>query len=167
MKADKPESGEQSDPASADGVGRLTLGERQCLELVASGMVSKEIARILDISPHTVDARLRTATRKLNARNRFAAAQMLIDIQKDCGEADRDLLSTASEISFAPSEDGPSSRTPCAPAALLSKVLAEDADLSVGRRLLLIVAMLVGTAALFTAVAAALLRFSDWLSAIS
>lgn len=62
---------------------RLTPGEMECLDLVAKGMVSKEIARALDISPHTVDARLRTAARKLGARNRFVAAQLYAEKHKD------------------------------------------------------------------------------------
>jgi len=55
---------------------RLNAGERACLALAAKGMVSKQIGRDLQLSPHTVDDRIRSACRKLGARNRLHAAQI-------------------------------------------------------------------------------------------
>lgn len=56
---------------------KLTVGERACLEFVGARLGSKEIARKLNISPHTVDARLKSACAKLGTNSRFVAAQML------------------------------------------------------------------------------------------
>jgi DNA-binding CsgD family transcriptional regulator len=55
---------------------RLNAGECACLELVAKGKSSKQIARELDAKPYTVDDRIRSACRKLNANNRTHAAQI-------------------------------------------------------------------------------------------
>ena len=55
---------------------RLNAGERICLELVAEGKSSKSIARDLDLSPHTVDDRIRSACEKLGAGNRTQAAKI-------------------------------------------------------------------------------------------
>lgn len=55
---------------------RLNAGERACLERVAKGKSSKQIARELNVKPYTVDDRVRSACRKLNAANRAHAAQI-------------------------------------------------------------------------------------------
>ncbi|WP_417818870.1 helix-turn-helix transcriptional regulator [Tritonibacter scottomollicae] len=56
-------------------VDRLNEGQRDCLRLVLAHHNSKEIARELEVSPHTVDQRLRTAMRILNVQSRFEAAR--------------------------------------------------------------------------------------------
>jgi DNA-binding CsgD family transcriptional regulator len=56
-------------------VNRLNGGQRDCLRLVLAHHNSKEIARELGVSPHTVDQRLRTAMRILDAQSRFEAAR--------------------------------------------------------------------------------------------
>ncbi|MBC7505477.1 MAG: helix-turn-helix transcriptional regulator [Sandarakinorhabdus sp.] len=61
----------------------LTEGQRDCLRLVYNHMKSKDIARILGLSPHTVDMRLRTAMRTLGVTSRIEAARMLV--QKESG----------------------------------------------------------------------------------
>jgi len=61
---------------------RLTPSERRCLELVDRGLNSKEIARELDRSPNSVDTWLRSAVRKLGARNRHQAAKMVANAAK-------------------------------------------------------------------------------------
>lgn len=55
---------------------RLTDGQRDCLRLVGQYLSSKEIARRLDISPHTVDQRLKRATQLLELPTRFEAARL-------------------------------------------------------------------------------------------
>src|SRR3546814_96852 len=40
---------------------------------------SKQIARLMDVSPHTVDERVRKVLKKLNVANRIEAAQFLAD----------------------------------------------------------------------------------------
>jgi DNA-binding CsgD family transcriptional regulator len=58
---------------------RLTLTEKRCLELVDQGLQSKEIARVLDRSPNSVDTWLRSASRKLEVRDRFQAAKFFAE----------------------------------------------------------------------------------------
>jgi len=48
----------------------LTTGQIACLQLVAQNLTSNEIALHLGISQHTVDQRVRTALRRLEASNR-------------------------------------------------------------------------------------------------
>lgn len=54
----------------------LNDGQRDCLRLVSENRTSKDIARLLDVSPHTVDMRLRLAMRTLNVSTRGDAARM-------------------------------------------------------------------------------------------
>lgn len=56
---------------------KLTEAQRACLRLVYRHMSSKDIARELGISPHSVDARLRTAIRTLGVATRTEAALSL------------------------------------------------------------------------------------------
>jgi DNA-binding CsgD family transcriptional regulator len=53
---------------------RLSPGQRECLDLVDEHATSKEIARQLGISRHTVDARLRQAIQILGVTSRREAA---------------------------------------------------------------------------------------------
>ncbi len=62
---------------------KLNEGQRDCLRLVLAHLSSKEIARQLDISPHTVDQRLRTAMRILNAQSRFDAARKFAELDPE------------------------------------------------------------------------------------
>lgn len=59
----------------------LTDGQKACLRLVDDHHTSKEIARILGISPFTVDQRLDAARRKLNAPSRKDAAKIFAAIE--------------------------------------------------------------------------------------
>lgn len=61
---------------------KLTDGQRDCLRLVAEHRSSKEIARLLSISPHTVDQRLKRAANSLEVSSRFEAARMLTDFER-------------------------------------------------------------------------------------
>jgi len=63
----------------SDLVAQLTVGQRDCLRLVYRHMTSKDIARALDISPHTVDMRLRTAMRTLAVASRVDAARLFVE----------------------------------------------------------------------------------------
>lgn len=62
--------------SKGNAVAKLNEGHRECLRLVLLSKNSKEIARELGISPHTVDQRLRQAIHILKAENRFDAAQI-------------------------------------------------------------------------------------------
>lgn len=64
----------KSDVDLAARVARLTAGQRECLYLVDDHATSKEIARQLGISRHTVDARLRGAIQTLGVSSRREAA---------------------------------------------------------------------------------------------
>lgn len=61
----------------------LSEGQKACLRLVDDHHTSKEIARILGISPFTVDQRLDAARRKLDAPSRKDAAKMFAAMEHD------------------------------------------------------------------------------------
>lgn len=58
---------------------RLSERQKQCLELVAAGHTSKQIARQLGLSPSTVDNHLNAAIERLGVDNRALAARMFVD----------------------------------------------------------------------------------------
>jgi DNA-binding CsgD family transcriptional regulator len=60
-----------------DRVARLTEGQRECLRMVYRHMETKEIARILGISPDGVAQRIKTAMRILGVQRRRDAALIL------------------------------------------------------------------------------------------
>jgi len=55
----------------------LSAAQIETLRHVFEHKNSKEIARIMDVSPHTVDERVRRSLKKLNAPNRIEAAKLL------------------------------------------------------------------------------------------
>lgn len=64
---------------SAAGFDRLSERHKACLRLVLLHYDSKQIARQLGLSPHTVNKYLQDATRHVGAGDRFAAARMLAE----------------------------------------------------------------------------------------
>lgn len=56
-------------------LGELTAKQRDVLDLLIQHKTSKEISRILGISPHTVDQRIMLARAKLNVASRNEVAQ--------------------------------------------------------------------------------------------
>lgn len=52
----------------------LTERERQCLELVAAGYVTKQAAFIIGCKDRTVNFHIQNALRKMNVPNRYIAA---------------------------------------------------------------------------------------------
>lgn len=62
-------------------VEKLTDRQKDCLRLVAQGFTSKEIGRLLDLSPSTVDNHVTAAVQQLGAANRGTAARELIDLE--------------------------------------------------------------------------------------
>jgi DNA-binding CsgD family transcriptional regulator len=52
---------------------RLSNRERECLELVACGLRSKQVAHILGVSPRTIDLHIARAMRRLGATSRMEA----------------------------------------------------------------------------------------------
>ncbi len=62
-------------------INKLSEGQKDCLRLVMQHLSSKEIARELSISPHTVDKRLKQSIATLHANSRFDAARLLAQIE--------------------------------------------------------------------------------------
>lgn len=56
--------------------GPLTRREREVIVLVARGLTNREVARMLNIAPRTVDKHLENAYRQLGVTNRVEAALM-------------------------------------------------------------------------------------------
>jgi len=69
--------GDPVDEEQAARVRKLTSGQLDCLRLVADHLSSKEIAAELNISPHTVDQRIRGALQILGVERRAQAARMV------------------------------------------------------------------------------------------
>ena len=65
----------QGDPDNY--ISLLSAAQIETLRHVFEHKNSKEIARIMDVSPHTVDERVRRALKKLHASNRIEAATIL------------------------------------------------------------------------------------------
>jgi len=65
----------QGDPDNY--ISLLSVAQIDTLRHVFEHKNSKEIARIMDVSPHTVDERVRRALKKLNVSNRIEAATIL------------------------------------------------------------------------------------------
>lgn len=55
----------------------LSAAQIETLRHVYEHKNSKQIARLMNVSPHTVDERVRRALKKLNASNRIEAARIL------------------------------------------------------------------------------------------
>lgn len=64
-----------------DRVGLLTEAQKACLRGVLAHLTSRQIARELGISPHTVDGHLRAAMQRLGVRNRTEAALLLAAVE--------------------------------------------------------------------------------------
>jgi DNA-binding CsgD family transcriptional regulator len=60
---------------------RLTLRERQCLIWTSAGKTTSEIARILELSEHTVNQHVAACTQKLGAANRTQAVAKAIRLR--------------------------------------------------------------------------------------
>src|SRR6478736_5066616 len=64
----------------------LTGKQREVLDLLIEHKTSKEIARQLGISPHTVDQRIQFAKEKLGANSRSEVAQLYRRLVEICGQ---------------------------------------------------------------------------------
>lgn len=69
---------------TSSSLAELTDGQKQCLRLVGQHLTSKEIARKLGISHFTVDQRLDSARRKLNAHSRKDAVRIFMTMEQEC-----------------------------------------------------------------------------------
>src|SRR3954468_7789494 len=68
-------------PMNADRIERLTDKQRECLRLVYRHMETKEIARVLGLSPDGVTQRIKTAMRTLRVDRRRDAARILAEAE--------------------------------------------------------------------------------------
>ena len=64
----------------------LTAKQREVLDLLIEHKTSKEIARLLEISPHTVDQRIQFAKEKLGASSRNEVAAIYRRLVEICGQ---------------------------------------------------------------------------------
>jgi len=69
--------GPANDDPMAQKVAKLSAGQLDCLRLVNRHLSSKEIAAELNISPHTVDQRIRQALAILGVERRTQAARII------------------------------------------------------------------------------------------
>ena len=76
----------QERPEEGTALAGLTDRQRQVLDLLIQHKSSKEIGRLLGISPHTVDQRLRFAREKLGARTRSEVAVTYRRLLETCGQ---------------------------------------------------------------------------------
>lgn len=99
-------------------VSRLSEGQRDCLRLVHQLMTSKDIARQLGVSNHTVDMRIRTALKTLDVTSRAEAARLVAAYDEAQGQTYQPLVYQPSEIvddSLAADEGAPASLDGAAP----------------------------------------------------
>lgn len=85
---------------NAERLARLTEAQRTCLRMVFMHMSSKDIARELGISHHTVDQRLKAAIQTLGVENRIQAARLLA--RHEGGEAYQPLVYQSPDIAGPP-----------------------------------------------------------------
>jgi DNA-binding CsgD family transcriptional regulator len=67
---------DSGEPETLDPLSALTPKQREVLDLLIEHKTSKEISRLLGISPHTVDQRIMFARSKLNVNSRGEVAQV-------------------------------------------------------------------------------------------
>jgi len=92
-------------------VARLSEGQRECLRMVYRHMETKEIARILGISPDGVTQRIKTAMRILGVDRRRDAAHILAEAEGTDSypplvHPPRDIAIAPEPATFAPSTGG-------------------------------------------------------------
>jgi len=73
------------DPNDSKGFERLTPREREILRLIAAHLQSKEIARLLSLSPKTVEMHVLSARRRLSGMSRRDAALAFMAWESDPG----------------------------------------------------------------------------------
>jgi DNA-binding CsgD family transcriptional regulator len=81
-------------------IDRLTPTQKFCLRMVLLRHSSKDIARELDSSPHTIDNHIKAAVARLGAENRFEAARMLSEYEEP--KERRSLASQTSALANTP-----------------------------------------------------------------
>ena len=93
-------------------LGELTDKQREVLDLLIQHKTSKEIARRLSISPHTVDQRIQFAKEKLGANSRSEAAVTYRRLLETYGHVTYDESGIADADPMADQADGPQGPLP-------------------------------------------------------
>jgi DNA-binding CsgD family transcriptional regulator len=62
----------------------LTAQQKECLRLVAQHLSSKDIAKVLGTSPHTVDNHIKAAIQKLGVKSRREASRKYVEFERNC-----------------------------------------------------------------------------------
>ena len=162
---------------NTDPVARLSEGQRECLRMVYRHMETKEIARVLGLSPDGVTQRIKTAMRILGVDRRRDAALILAEAEgteayPPLVHPPRDIAIAPEPATFAASTEGgwqsgssgeamredqaafwaaPSSRGPALPIPIGG---ARPNDLGLWTRLAWIAGIAIGVALAFGALAA-------------
>src|SRR3954471_9535190 len=95
---------------NSDRIERLTDKQRECLRLVYRHMETKEIARVLGLSPDGVTQRIKTAMRTLSVDRRRDAARILAEAEglapyPSHVHPPRDIATTPDPAMFRPSTE--------------------------------------------------------------
>jgi len=91
-------------PSVGEALNCLTRKEREALDLLVQHHTTKDIARLLRLSPNTVDMRLRNARQKLGAVDRYDVARLYQELLETCGKTTCGIsvMSTARPAPVAP-----------------------------------------------------------------
>ncbi len=141
-------------------ISHLSPMQKTCLRLVYSHLKSKDIARQLGLSPHTIESHIKSARIRLGAATRLDAARILIEHEEQTPHPQQSVslpIGIADLITIAPSPIGDidrgtgglgqPSRQPWGAESPLYKILplpqewGETNDLSIATRLWWIVAL--------------------------
>jgi DNA-binding CsgD family transcriptional regulator len=95
----------------AEGLDRLTEKQRECLRLVYAHKETKEIARLLGLSPDGVNQRIKTAMNTLGVSRRRDAAQIVAEAEglgtyPPLVHAPRDIAAAPDSAMLGPSTEG-------------------------------------------------------------
>lgn len=138
-----------SEQQAAEMLGQLTAKQTEVLDLLASHLTSKEIARELNLAPNTVDQRITAVREKWGLPNRKALLRQYTELQEICGkttyhsaaldhqppesecnddaESVTDPIAPSAQIPLAPGADDPDS------CRLRQPFVLQNSDLRFGR----------------------------------
>jgi DNA-binding CsgD family transcriptional regulator len=122
-----------------DRVAKLTEGQREVLRMVYRHMETKEIARLLGISPDGVTQRIKGAMRTLGVNKRRDAAQLLAEAEGAGAYPPqvyppRDIAIGRDPAMFGPSTTGSRQESELTGRAMMEEQVAFDAGPSAGLR---------------------------------
>lgn len=130
-----------SEQQAAEMLGQLTAKQTEVLDLLASHLTSKEIARELNLAPNTVDQRITAVREKWGLPNRKALLRQYTELHhsaaldhqppesecNDDAESVTDPIAPSAQIPLAPGADDPDS------CRLRQPFVLQNSDLRFGR----------------------------------